>query len=165
MTKGIFAAFSLVLGLATGACGGDDGGEKGGVGSGGAGGAGGSGGAGGAFNCVDTGEHALPRAETFSAYDSKRNRVVFFGGDIGVPVQCNPAPKPIGEMWTYDVACKSFAQVAASGGPGPRARGLAVYDPEGDRMIVFGGRYREASSGPYTVYSDVWALDLESLTW
>lgn len=165
MTKGISAAFWLVLGLATGACGGDDGGEKAGVGSGGAGGAGGSGGAGGAFNCVDTGEHALPRAETFSAYDSKRNRVVFFGGDIGVPVQCNPAPKPIGELWTYDVACKSFAQVTTSGGPGPRARGLAVYDPEGDRMIVFGGRYREASSGPYTVYSDVWALDLESSTW
>jgi hypothetical protein len=32
-------------------------------------------------------------------------------------------------------------------------------------MLVFGGRYREGSSGPYTLYDDVWALDLASLTW
>lgn len=115
--------------------------------------------------CIDTGEHPLPRGEVFAAYDSKRERVVFFGGDVGVPVQCNPAPKPTGELWVYDARCKTFAQVNASGGPGPRARGLAVYDPKGDRLVVFGGRYREASSGPYTVYADVWTLNLETLTW
>ncbi len=116
-------------------------------------------------SCVDPGQDPLPRTEAFAAFDSKRQRVVVFGGDVGVPQQCNPAPKPIGELWAYDVTCKYFSPVSPSGGPGPRARGLAVYDPEGDRMIVFGGRYREASSGPYTVYSDVWALGLETLSW
>lgn len=156
----------LFAALGLGACGGDDGGDgkQGGTGGNGTGGFG-TGGAGGAANCIDTGEHAIPRAETFSAYDAKKNRIVFFGGDVGVPIQCNPSPKPIGEMWTYDVGCKSFKQVTAAAGPGPRARGMAVYDPEGHRMILFGGRYRQASSGPYTVYSDVWALDLESLAW
>jgi hypothetical protein len=32
-------------------------------------------------------------------------------------------------------------------------------------MILFGGRTREATSGPYTLFDDVWALDLQSLAW
>lgn len=157
----------LCLGFCASGCGSDAGGDQGQPGTGGGGGSGGAGtgGSGGTPSCVDTGEHPLPRGEAFAVHDSKRNRVVFFGGDVGVPQQCNPAPKPDGELWTYDVACKTFKKVDAPGGPGPRARGMAVYDPEGDRMVIFGGRYRQASSGPYTVYNEVWALALETLTW
>jgi hypothetical protein len=175
MRHGTSKTTALLAAIATGAllcavaCGGDDasGGGGGGAGTGGAAGGGGAAGAGGSGggSCIDTGEQALPRGEAFAVHDPKRNRVVFFGGDVGVPQQCNPAPKPDGELWTYDVACKTFKKVDAGAGPGARTRGLAIHDPEGDRMIVFGGRFRAASSGPYTVYSDVWALNLESMTW
>lgn len=115
--------------------------------------------------CVDTGQHPTARSETMGTFDSKRHRLVFFGGDTGVPKQCNPAPAPNGELWTYDVACKSFSRVDFTDGPGARTRGASIYDPEGDRMIVFGGRARAASSGPYTLFNEVWALDLAALTW
>ncbi len=157
-TKAMTLALAATV-LSVGACGGDDAAQaKPGPDAG-------TDSASDAANCIDTGQHPMPRTEAFSVFDAKRQRVVIFGGDLGVPVQCNPAPKPTGELWLYDVACKSFSQASPSGGPGPRTRGLAVHDPEGDRLIVFGGRYREASSGPYTVYNEAWALDLETLAW
>jgi hypothetical protein len=96
-------------------------------------------------------------------FDGKRQRVTFFGGDAGFPKNCNPAPSPIGELWTYDVACAGFEQVPLSSGPGPRARAMAAHDESGDRMLLFGGRFRSGSSGAYTLYNEVWALDLNTL--
>src|SRR5207237_4781259 len=115
--------------------------------------------------CTDTGEHPAARSETFGVMDAKRRRLVFFGGDTGVPRQCQPAPAPNGELWTYDLSCNQFAKVDFTDGPGGRTRGVSIYDPEGDRMIVFGGRYRQATAGAYTVYNEVWALDLAAMTW
>lgn len=128
---------------------------------GGAGGAGGSAGT----ACVDTGQRPGPRSELMGDFDAKRGRLVFFGGDDGFPKMCNPAPHQIDEVWTYDVACASFTQAKTTGGPSARARGAAAYDAAGDRLLVFGGRYRAGSSGAYTVFSDLWALDLATLTW
>jgi galactose oxidase-like protein len=122
-------------------------------------------GGGGTDPCIDTGEHPIPRAETMGIVDPTRQRAVFFGGDTGVPQNCNPSPQPIGEMWTFDLRCNQFEQADLQGGPSPRARGVAVYDPDGDRMIIFGGRYRTAPMMPYTLFNDVWALDLETLAW
>jgi hypothetical protein len=127
------------------------------------GGAGGSGG--GSVGCQDSGERPGPRSEMMGALDEKRDRVVFFGGDIGLPKQCNPAPKQVDELWTYDTKCKQFHQVDAANGPGARARGAAEYDAKGDRLVIFGGRYRMAAMGAYTLYDDVWALDLAAMTW
>jgi hypothetical protein len=107
----------------------------------------------------------MARAEMMGVVDAKRGRIVFFGGDTGVPKQCNPAPAPNGELWTYDVRCKTFTRADVTNGPGPRTRGVSVYDPDADRMVIFGGRYRAAPSGTYTVYDEVWALDLATLGW
>jgi hypothetical protein len=115
--------------------------------------------------CNDTGEHPAARSEMFGVLDAKRSRLVFFGGDTGVPKQCNPAPAPNGELWTYDFKCQSFSKVDFTDGPGGRTRGASIYDPDGDRMIIFGGRYRKATAGTYTVYNEVWALDLSTLAW
>lgn len=98
-------------------------------------------------------------------FDAKRGRLVFFGGDDGFPKMCNPAPHQIDEVWAYDVAWASFTQAKTTGGPSARARGAAAYDAVGDRLLVFGGRYRAGTSGAYTVFSDLWALDLATLTW
>jgi hypothetical protein len=98
-------------------------------------------------------------------FDPARRRLVLYGGDDGVPQQCSPAPHAIDELWTYDVDCGSFAQRSSQGGPGGRARGLAVHDPLRDRMILFGGRFRSTSSGPYRVFNDVWSLALETFEW
>ncbi len=113
--------------------------------------------------CIDTGTRPSARGEMAGVLDAKRNQLVFFGGDSGFPKNCNPAPNPIGELWTYDIACGTFSLHDASAGPSARARGSAAYDAAGDRMWMFGGRYREGSSGAYTLFDEVWSLDLKSL--
>lgn len=131
--------------------------------SSGTGGGGGSGGGGeGGHECVDTGTRPSPRGEMAGVLDASRDRLVFFGGDAGFPKNCNSAPDPVGELWTFDLACGTFSQ-HPDAGPSPRARGGAAYDAAGDRMLMFGGRYREGSSGSYTLFDDVWSLDLEGL--
>ena len=153
----------------TGGANGGGAGAKAAGGSSGAGGttASGGGGAGGSAGsaCIDSGMRPGPRSEMMSAFDAKRGRLVFFGGDDGIPKMCNPAPHPIGELWTYDVACKQFTQTAFTTGPSPRARGAAAYDAAGDRVLVFGGRFRAGNAGVYTLYDEVWSLDLATLGW
>jgi hypothetical protein len=177
--------FFLLLGLIQG-CGGDDGeaataapaaggasatggasgnGGAGGGGEGGSTGGAAGGGASGAPACVDTGMRPTARAETMGALDGARGRLVFFGGDDGVPKMCNPAPHIVGEMWTYDLACGFFSKVEAASGPGPRTRAAFATDDDGGRLFLFGGRYRAAATGSYTLYDETWSLDLATLAW
>ena len=108
-----------------------------------------------------------PRAEMMGVFDPKRRRLVIWGGDSGVPVCGSFAGHQVGvaDLWVYDAVCATFKQVQTAVSPPARARGMAIYDADRDQMVIFGGRYRKASSGPYTVFNDVWALDLETLTW
>lgn len=115
--------------------------------------------------CQDTGQRPGGRSEMMGAFDTKRGRLVFFGGDDGLPKNCNPAPRALAELWAYDAACASFEQLTTDGGPGPRARGAAIYDEATDRLVVFGGRFRAGTSGAYTLYNEVWALDLGAMSW
>lgn len=106
-------------------------------------------------------------AEMMGVYDERRQRIVFFGGDDVLPVNCSSAPHAVGrfELYTYDTACGAFREETGSSGPRGRARGMAVYDPQGDRMILFGGRSRARETGDYKNYNDVWALNLETMEW
>src|SRR5207237_10779202 len=105
----------LVLGVAAIACGASsDGTASTSSSSSGAGGGGGM--------CIDTGQRPGPRGEVLGAFDPKHDRVLFFGGDIGFPKMCNPAPKQIDELWSYDVRCKQFTEVVVDHGPPPSAR-------------------------------------------
>jgi hypothetical protein len=113
----------------------------------------------------ELGERPDPRAEMMGIYDPRERCIVYFGGDDGVPQQCSPAPHPIGGLWVYDTTCQTFTEITYEEGPGPRTRGTAVYDAQEHRMILFGGRYREGSSGRYTLYNEVWALDLTTYAW
>ena len=53
---------------------------------------------------------------------------------------------------------QQWTQLEASG-PSPRRNAAAIYDPVGERVILFGGR---GSSGDR---SDVWAFDLAADSW
>lgn len=113
----------------------------------------------------DVSPRPRPRAEAAAAFDSRRGKLVFFGGDDGEPVNCNPAPHPVGEAWDFSPDCRFFASLPTSGAPGARARALAVHDPVGDRILFFGGRFRAGTSGAYTIYNEVWAFDLAASAW
>ncbi|NUN15992.1 MAG: hypothetical protein HUU55_20385 [Myxococcales bacterium] len=105
-------------------------------------------------------------AEMQGVYDPKKNRVVFFGGDTGFPIQCNSNPNPVGDLWAYDPQCNEWTLLSNESNPGKRTRHSAVYDSKRHQMLIFGGRFKEKPSDTtYTLFNDVWALDLSTDTW
>lgn len=76
------------------------------------------------------------------AYDSKRNRILMFGG-VG-PSTASAA------LWAYTAG--GWQQLCASCPPGPRSGPGFAYDPIRDRAVVFGG----ANLG---VLGDTWEYD------
>jgi hypothetical protein len=113
------------------------------------------------------GEVPLGRGEHAALYDPTRNRIVVHGGNTTAPVMCSPRFTATDEVWVYDVACETWSMVPPTGRPGPgaRVRSGFVYDPAGDRGLLFGGRFRAGDSGPYTNFDDVWSLDLATMAW
>jgi len=83
-------------------------------------------------------------------YDAVRDRMIVFGGYDGVGSLRNDA-------WALTLSgTPAWTQLTPIGAP-PVARDnhSAIYDPVGDRMVVFGG------SDFNTLRNDVWALSLE----
>jgi hypothetical protein len=79
-------------------------------------------------------------------YDSARHRVVIFGGlDVGGPKN---------DTWALTLQpVPAWSLVSPQGAlPAARSDHIAVYDPVGDRMLVFGGHTDPGLAG------DVWAL-------
>ena len=70
-----------------------------------------------------------PRSDHAMAYDSARQRVVLFGGDLGYSGY-------FGETWEWDGA--NWTQVS-SGGPSARSRHAMAYDSARQRVVLFGG--------------------------
>ena len=106
------------------------------------------------------------RGEVAGVWDDQRERFVFFGGDEGTPIDCIPKPEFVSEVWAFHTDCDSFELIETSGtGPSPRARHAVALDTKRNQMLVHGGRYRAESSGAYTLYDELWALDLSTDTW
>ena len=107
-----------------------------------------------------------PRGDHVGALDPSGKQLLVFGGDTASAV-CGdpPAHTHVGDTWLLDVGCGSFREVTASANPGARARMSMATDVAGHRAILFGGRTRSGTSGPYTELGDVWAFDFTSETW
>ena len=116
--------------------------------------------------CPDpTGDRPMRRSEHAGIYDPVGDRLVIYGGTLAVPVNCSfPTPTFESETWIYEVDCGLWRQVGGAS-PGGRNRHMTVYDSSEHRMILFGGRYRSGSSGPYVLYNDLWSFDLTTETW
>ena len=91
-----------------------------------------------------------------AVYDPKRDRMIVFGGAVD---DGNEGFLLANDVWVcsfslLDAGSSPWSHLEVAGvGPSPRAWARAIYDPEGDRMIVLGG-YDGASLG------DVWSLGL-----
>jgi N-acetylneuraminic acid mutarotase len=106
------------------------------------------------------------RGEAAGVWDTERQRFVFFGGDEGTPISCIPKPEFVSEVWAFHTDCDSFELIETTGdGPSARSRHAVALDAKRNQMLVHGGRYREAESGAYTLYDELWALDLGTDSW
>lgn len=84
-----------------------------------------------------------------AVYDPVRDRVLVFGGSAYGPSD------RLGDIWALSLSGQpEWTQILPEGtGPSPRFVHTSVYDPSGDRMIVFGGY-----DGGFI--NDVWSLEL-----
>ena len=93
-----------------------------------------------------------PRGEAFGGFAS--GAFMTLSGDEGVALNCNPAPKPVADAWTF-TPCVGWSSVAVGSAPDPRARAASASDGT-DNVWVFGGRWRTSSTGNYTLRNDTW---------
>lgn len=114
--------------------------------------------------CED-GEVPLGRGEHSMIYDTRRDRLVAFGGTVAFPEMCMPRYEYTDEVWVFDPVCQTWTQNTPSiGGPGRRARQAMVHDAAGDRAIAFGGRTYEGGFS-FRIRADIHVLDLETMAW
>lgn len=115
--------------------------------------------------CEATSDQPLPRGDAAGAVDPTTGALFVFGGDTGATVMCIPHPAHDGETWRFDPACNRWTRLSGDATPSPRARTAYAVDARRRQMLIFGGRFRAAASGAYTLYRDVWALDFATGAW
>jgi galactose oxidase-like protein len=98
------------------------------------------------------------RSSASLVYDTRRDRLVLYGGW--------GARGPLGDVWSFDLKTGLWSEIVAGGDSiAPRAESMAVYDPERDRMLVYGG---VVESAPHIVdlTDEMWALEFgDSTAW
>ncbi|MCI0706467.1 MAG: T9SS type A sorting domain-containing protein [Ignavibacteriae bacterium] len=65
---------------------------------------------------------------------------------------------------SHSTLAQTWTQLPTTNNPPVRSNHSAVFDPNGNRMIVFGGKADVASESNIDV-NDVWSLDLTTLEW
>jgi hypothetical protein len=100
---------------------------------------------------VPTGVSPSPRSWMAAALDTRRRRMLVFGG---IPVG--------GELWSLSLGgSPAWTQIVVPGAPPARELESAVYDPIGDRLLLFGGLSNTLGEGNAT-----WALSLSgTMAW
>jgi len=94
-----------------------------------------------------------PRNYSAMAYDAGSDRVILFGGA--------PASGVLGDTWAYNYDNDAWTELTPAASPPPRTYSGTVYDPQRDRMVLFGGSADQETAS----LGDVWEYDLESNRW
>ncbi len=93
-------------------------------------------------------------------WDTPRNRAVVFGGGYG-----DPCLASYNDTRAYYPSTDTWETLSTTGGtPAVRQGHAAIYDAVGQRMIIYGGA-QYLGGTLVAEYSDVWALDLQTLVW
>ena len=89
-----------------------------------------------------------------AVYDAAHDRVVVYGGSDGT--------QALGDVWAHPPdRSGAWVELHPSGpSPGARFGQVAIYDPEGRRMLVYGGSANYAYPND-TPYRDAWSLSLD----
>ncbi len=95
-------------------------------------------------------------------YDSAHDKIVMFGGMNNFSSSPNHNYE---DVWTYDVATNTWANVTPSVNPAGRVWGSATYDSDANRTLLFGGMNQLVYLDRGGYYNDLWEFDLNTTTW
>lgn len=101
-----------------------------------------------------TGPVPSPRYDITLIYHSLDNRMILFGGSIGTALY--------NDVWEFNLNPGSYGwtQLTPTGTPPtPRSSGAAVFDPENNRVVIFGGCTQTGA------VNETWSLNLNDLSW
>ena len=89
-----------------------------------------------------------PRSGHSAVFDAARDRMIVFGGFSSTTTN---------DLWSLSLGpSPAWSPIVAGGAsPGPRTGHVAIYDPVGDQMVMFGGA---GASLPQQIFNDTWAL-------
>jgi N-acetylneuraminic acid mutarotase len=85
------------------------------------------------------------------AYDESSDRVILYGGSGR------------SDTWAYDLPTDTWKDLNPTTKPPGRNYAAMVYDPKGERMVLFGG-----TVGPWlqeTALGDIWTYSYKTNTW
>ncbi|MBL8754432.1 MAG: hypothetical protein JNK15_14105 [Planctomycetes bacterium] len=99
-----------------------------------------------------TGAAPVSRVEHSFVYDPPSQRVLLFGGKSGT----GTTAVVFDDLWEWDGA--AWSQRVLSAAPGPRSRGVFVFDEARQQMVVFAGDRQVTSFGSVPC-TDTWAYD------
>jgi hypothetical protein len=95
-----------------------------------------------------------PRAQADLFYDPESRGVILYGGLNG--------SETLNDLWLYDVAANTWTSLRPAGEvPSARFDPNLVYDPEGRRLILYGGR----DDSTREALHDTWIYELATNTW
>jgi hypothetical protein len=94
-----------------------------------------------------------PRCKGGIAYDSKSDRIIWFGG-------YGPDKELLDETWAYNYKENTWLKMTPNVSPQARQRNPMMYDGDSDRVILFGG-WVDGDE----VLGDTWAYDFDTDTW
>ena len=104
------------------------------------------------------------RAAHTAVYDPSNNRMIVFGGNVGAG--STGSALLTNEVWVLENANGTeednppkWTKLTLENGPSERAVHTAVYDPNTNRMIVFGGNARVGTDDSTTLTKEVWVLE------
>ena len=116
-------------------------------------------------SCETSADQPRPRGDAAGAVDPVTGAFFLFGGDVGPVVSCMARPAFDDETWRFDPRCNQWTRLSPEAHPAARSRTAYALDARRRRLLVFGGRSRAGATGAYTLYRDLWSLDLAAGRW
>jgi hypothetical protein len=115
--------------------------------------------------CEPSAAQPAPRGDAAGAVDPATGDFYLIGGDVGPVESCMARPMFSNETWRFDARCGAWERLRPEAPPSARSRAAYALDARRRRLLVFGGRSRAGSTGAYTLYDELWSLDLAGGRW
>lgn len=122
------------------------------------------GGGGDGGNCAPLALRPQARQRVGGVLVPSTQKILVYGGDEAPVSTALPAPRQLtDDLWSYDLACATWAQLGAQQPPGALGEYVAVFDSKRGRAILVPGQKGTTRNPALT--SELWAFDPQAMTW